>query len=78
MKNTVEKVLEKFAPFAAIGIAIVLVISVLIIFSYIFLWGLIVGALVWVAAIVKRYFSTKNTNPKVVKSKSKIIEHEKD
>lgn len=65
---------QQLAPFLIIGIAVALFVSILIFLSYVVLWGLVVGGVLWLIAIIRQNFFT--AQPK--HAKGKIIEHEQD
>lgn len=59
MNNRIEMLLRSFFPFIAMGISVVVFIGLLIIMSYILLWGLLLafifGAIAYVAQRIHRY-----------------------
>lgn len=64
---------EHFAPYVMIGIAITVSVCLLVLFFYITLWGLLIGAILWLLAYARTYFFTK---PVPKKNKGRIIEHD--
>lgn len=65
--------IQHLMPFLGIGIAIALIIGILIVFSYLFLWGLLIGGLLWLIAVIKNaFFSAKPTSA----TKGRVIEHD--
>ncbi len=73
MNIKLQRVLAQFAPFIILGISIALLIGLLILFSYVLLWGLLIGVILWVAAIIKNFFSPKQPSKK---TKDRVIEHD--
>ncbi|KTD07404.1 hypothetical protein [Legionella jamestowniensis] len=73
MNEKIEHLIQQLVPFLIAGIAIALVIGLFIMFSYVLVWGLIIGAILWVASFIKNLlFSSKEIeNPK----KGRVIEH---
>lgn len=74
MNDTIKKVIETLIPFIIIGVAIALFVGLLFMFFYIALWGLLIGGVLWLAAMAKNYFfpAKATTSPK---DQGRIIEH---
>ncbi len=68
----IKKILDSLVPFMVIGIAIALCIGLLLMFFSVALWGLLIGGLLWLAALAKQYFFPSEL-PK--KEEGRIIEH---
>ena len=63
-------------PYIMLGVAIACIIGLFILSYYLLLWGLIIGATLWVFALLKRYlFSEKQA---IKKHKGRIIDHDKN
>ncbi|WP_419419523.1 hypothetical protein ACNVED_13585 [Legionella sp. D16C41] len=73
MSNKVNYILQTLIPFLIIGIAIAMLIGLLILFSYILVWGIFVGAILWLAAIIKNFLFPKKVTSN---SDGRIIEHD--
>ncbi len=74
MKN---KYVEKFIPFLMFGFAIAIMIGLLIIIGYVFIWGLVIAAALWIISSLKsKYISKFGTVKKTSKHKGVIIEHD--
>ncbi|ASQ44923.1 hypothetical protein [Legionella clemsonensis] len=73
MNDKIEHFIQQLVPFLIAGIAIALVIGLFILFSYVLVWGLIIGAILWVVFFIKRllFSSKKIENP----AKGRVIEH---
>lgn len=72
MQEKIQRALEQFFPLMIIGIAIALLIGVLVMLSYVLLWGVVIGAILWVAMLIKETWFTQHTKPK----SPRIIEHD--
>ena len=69
----IKKILNSLLPFVVAGIAIALCISLLFMFFSIAIWGLLIGGILWLAAMAKHYLFAK---PSVRKEDGRIIEHD--
>lgn len=74
MNDKLQKIFENLLPFVLVGVAIALVIGLLFMFFYIAVWGLIIGGVLWLIALVKQYLfpdkSIKN------EEEGRVIEHD--
>lgn len=69
----IKKLFESFVPFILIGIAIAVCIGLLGMFFSIALWGLLIGGILWIIALIQKYFfPSKPSN----KADGRIIEHD--
>lgn len=75
MNEKVQQVIENLVPFLMIGVAIALVIGLFIMFSYVLVWGLLIGGILWILSIIKALVFPSESNHTLVKSKGRIIEH---
>jgi len=76
MNTKLQRVLGQLIPLLILGFTIAFFIGLLVVFSYLLLWGFIIGATLWVALLIKSYLFPK---PSPKKSSGRIIEHdEKD
>ncbi len=73
MSNKVQKIAEQIVPFLIVGISIALMIGIFIMLSYVFVWGLIIGSVLWLIFWIKQYFTAKE---KPAKPKGRVIEHD--
>lgn len=73
MNDKLQQALQTLIPFIVLGVAIALAIGLLVMFSYVFLWGLLIGAVLWIIALAKQYLFT---TPKIDKEHGRIIEHD--
>lgn len=76
MSNKFKQMLEQLPTFIVLGIAIALIIGVFIMLSYVVVWGLLLGGIIWLVVVIKNYLS-----PVISSSKhedGRIIEHDDD
>jgi hypothetical protein len=81
MNTKFLRIFEQFLPFIAIGIAIALVLGLFLFLIHVFIWGLVIGMIIWFATLIKTiFFSRQPTSPvkKTRKKSSRIIEHERN
>lgn len=74
MNNKFDKILQSILPFIAFGVMIAISVVLFIFFSYLLIWGIIIGFFIWVFAIIRSYFSSPK--PKNKPKKGRVIEHE--
>lgn len=77
-KFQVPKIMESIVPFIIAGIAIALFIGILFMFSYVVIWGLMIGGILWLVAVIKEFlFPSTVTKPESMKkTKGRVIEHD--
>ena len=71
MKNRPPKNVENVIPFITIGFFIALFVGLLFVFSYVLIWGLFIGFILWIIAIIKQHLFSKKPN-----KEGRIIEHD--
>ena len=69
-----ELFIQQLLPFILLGIGIALVIGMVVVFSYLLLWGIFFGAIIWIGYIVKNILFPPSSPP--TKQKGRIIEHD--
>ena len=74
MNNKLRTTLEQIVPFLILGIAIALMVGLLVVFSYVVLWGLLLGGILWCITSISRYFTSQPKRPS--KEKGRVIEHD--
>ena len=75
MNIKLQRIVAQFIPFVILGIVIAFAIALFILFSYVLLWGIFIGAIIWVVAVIKNYFFPKRA---VVKNEQgRVIDHDK-
>lgn len=62
-------------PFIVLGIAVACIIGLFILSWYLLVWGLMIGFMLWVCALIKRYLFSEKLPIKT--TKGRIIEHDK-
>ncbi|MCW8408656.1 hypothetical protein OQJ13_06665 [Legionella sp. PATHC035] len=77
-KFQLGKIFENLVPFIIAGCAIALFFGLLFMFSYVLVWGIIIGAILWLVATIKQYlFPSSSTKKEVIKkNEGRIIEHD--
>ncbi len=77
-KFQVPKIFENIIPFIIAGMAIALFLGLLFMFSYVVIWGLIIGAVLWLIALIKQFIlpSVSEKSKPIKKSDGRIIEHD--
>ncbi|KTC92468.1 hypothetical protein OQJ18_10600 [Fluoribacter dumoffii] len=72
------KIFDNLIPFIVAGVAIALFLGLLFVFSYVLVWGLLIGGLLWLIATIKEYlFPRRQAKTEVIKkSQGRIIEHD--
>ncbi len=74
MKN---KYIEAFMPFLIIGLTLAFIISLFFIIAHVFIWGLVIAAVLWIATQLKNLYDQKFGSPKAgQKHKGRVIEHD--
>jgi hypothetical protein len=76
MPQSLKHFFKDLPPFILIGISVALAIGVFIVFSYVLLWGLVIGAMLFGVNRLLQYFRVKTTSSPVKQTKGRIIEHE--
>lgn len=64
MKPAASSLFKRLPFFVFIGVVIVFAIILLMAFTYLFLWGLFIGMILWVIASIKLYFFPPQKLPK--------------
>jgi hypothetical protein len=77
-KSPLGKIFENLVPFLVAGVAIALFFGLLFMFSYVLVWGLLIGGVLWLITAIKQYlFPDKSTKTEVInKNQGRIIEHD--
>lgn len=75
MNDNIKRLFENLIPFILLGVAIALVIGLFIMLSYVLVWGLIIGGIMWLGSFIYGYlFPDKTKLPP--SSEGRIIEHD--
>jgi hypothetical protein len=78
MNNDVKILINSFVPFVMLGIAVSLIIGLVIMFSYVLVWGIFIGVILWAAASIKDYFFPNAMAPNKMILRRRIIEYRND
>lgn len=73
MNEKLQQFLENIIPFLVLGVAIALFVGLLFMFSYILVWGIFIGAILWLLNLGKEYLFP---NKEETKEKGRIIDHD--
>ncbi len=73
MNKTLQQIFQPLIPFIILGVAIAFIIGLFIMLSYVLVWGVLLGAIIWLAALLKNYLFPTHTPDK---SEGRIIEHD--
>lgn len=76
MKQNSSKIVEQIVPFFILGISIAFMIAILVFFSYVLIWGVVIGAIFALIAWLKQTFFPSNRTKET--KKGRIIEHDDD
>ena len=74
MNSRLKQLSTQFMPFIILGISLTVVIGLMILLFYVFVWGVLLGALIWLGMKIKNYFSPPPAA--TTKHKGRIIEHD--
>jgi hypothetical protein len=77
MPHSLKHFFKQMPPFIFLGIAIALVVGVFIVFSYVLVWGLLIGAVLWGISAITQYFRSLSSGNEIKPSKGRIIDHDK-
>ena len=73
MNKKLQQLFEHIMPFIMIGMAMALLIGLLFVFSYVLVWGFLIGGLLWIITAAKQYLFPNDTSRK---EEGRIIEHD--
>ena len=80
MPQPLKHFFQQLPPFILLGVSIALAVGVFVVFSYVFIWGLLIGAALWGINFLIQYCRTlmsNNPKTKTSSSKGRIIDHDK-
>lgn len=75
MNARLQRIVENLIPFLILGVAIALIIGLFIMFSYVLVWGLLIGGVLWAISAIKTLIFSSPGNNIPTKTKGRIIEH---
>lgn len=73
MNDKFQTALETLIPYLILGCAIALIVGLVFLFSYVLMWGLLIGAVLWLIALAKSFLFPG----KKKESKGRIIDQNK-
>lgn len=68
--------LQGIGPCLVLGVAIACTIGLFILFSYVLLWGMLIGMVLWLSALIHRSIFSKKTPKK--NQPGRVIDHEQN
>jgi hypothetical protein len=68
-----KKILDSLLPYVLIGVGIAIAVGLLFMFFSIAIWGIVIGGVLWIGAMVKQYFFPA---PSQKDDAGRIIEHD--
>lgn len=57
---------EKIIPFLILGISVAISVAALILFAYLFVWGVLIGFVLWGLAALKEKFFSSSKHGRVI------------
>ena len=82
MPPSIKQFLQQLPPFILIGISIALGVGIFIVFSYVLIWGILIGAILWGVNLLVQYFKPSSTIPNKNNanktSSGRIIDHDQN
>lgn len=77
MPQSLKHFFQQLPPFILLGIVIALAAGIFMLFSYVLIWGLIIGAVLWGVNLIYQYFSqASSSNTPIKPSKGQVIDHD--
>ena len=77
MNSKLNHFFETIKPYLFVGISIAFMILAVIIFAYVLIWGLLIGAMIYLIAWIKmRFFPSEPQKQQKSQRKPRIIEHD--
>ena len=77
MPQPLKHFFKQLPPFILLGVIIAFVVAIFIVFSYVLLWGLLIGAILWGIHLLTQYFRRLSIPHTTKPTKGRVIEHEK-
>ena len=72
MNTKVKHIFEQLIPFIVLGISIALFIGLFIMLSYVLIWGIILGSIIWLGFVIKNLLFPSSP---ASKNEGRIIDH---
>jgi hypothetical protein len=73
MTKSLKQHLERLVPFIILGVAISLFIGLFIMLSYVLIWGIAIGGIIWLAMLLKNYLFPPHAPEQ---NEGRVIEHD--
>lgn len=73
MDRRLHHIITQIVPFLTIGVSIALIIGIFIFLSYVLVWGIALGLILWLIVTIKNYFFPGASQKPL---QGRIIEHE--
>jgi cobalamin biosynthesis protein CobD/CbiB len=73
MNNKLKQMVNLLPGFIILGVAIALLFGLFIMLSYVIVWGLLLGGIIWVGFVIKNYFFPYSSTKK---AGGRVIEHD--
>lgn len=64
MTQTLRQLLRQLPPFILVGVVLAFAIALFVVFSYVLLWGLLVGSLLWLVSAIFQYVTQTSQQKK--------------
>lgn len=76
LQRIFRQALIALGPCIMLGVVIACIVGLFILSYYVLLWGIMIGFILWLYSLAKRFLFPKKTTIK--KTKGRIIEHDKN
>jgi len=75
VKNQRISFIDSLVPFLIIGISIAVFVALMVLLSYVILWGLLIGGILWIVLFIKeKLFPSKK--PQTEEKKGRVIDYD--
>jgi hypothetical protein len=69
-----KKILDSLVPFIVFGFGIALCVGLLFMFFSVAIWGVVIGAVLWISSLIKNYLCPSKSEKS--NDEGRIIEHD--
>jgi hypothetical protein len=79
MAQPLKHLFQQLPPFILFGVSIALAVGVFVVFSYVLMWGLLIGAGLWGINLLVQYCRTimsQTQKTKTTRSTGRVIDHD--
>ncbi|MDF1677835.1 MAG: hypothetical protein P1U32_03985 [Legionellaceae bacterium] len=77
MSQSLKHFFQQLPPFILLGVAIALAIGIFVVFSYVLVWGLLIGAVLWGVNSLIQYVRGARSNEPPKTTKGRVIDHDR-